>query len=81
MNAHPRGSASGPRPEVLLALAVCAALFLALLSGAAAGNAGAAATVPDRTTRANGVGAAIAWTECDPPGSGVQCATIRVPLD
>jgi pimeloyl-ACP methyl ester carboxylesterase len=26
-------------------------------------------------------GAAIAWTACDPPGSGLQCATVPVPLD
>jgi len=33
------------------------------------------------SARANGVGAPIAWGECDPPGEDLQCAQIRVPLD
>ena len=41
------------------------------------GDAGASGTHP----RANGVGAPIAWGECDPPGPDLQCAKIRVPLD
>ena len=27
------------------------------------------------------VGAPIAWGACDPPGEGLECARIRVPLD
>lgn len=30
---------------------------------------------------ANGVGAPIRWSECEPWGQGVECARIRVPLD
>jgi pimeloyl-ACP methyl ester carboxylesterase len=45
-----------------------------------AGYAGAAGGL-DRPPRASAVGAPIAWGECDPPGEGLQCARIRVPLD
>ena len=60
-------------PVLALALAgVCAAIVLA--PGAAPASQG----------RAPAVGAAtkgIAWVPCDPPGRGLQCARIRVPLD
>ena len=52
----------------------------ACLVALSAGDAGAAGA-PDRTPRANGVGAPIAWGVCDPPGPDLQCARIRVPLD
>jgi pimeloyl-ACP methyl ester carboxylesterase len=71
------GAVSDAARKVLLAVAALAGVCLAALSAGDAGAAGA----PDRTPRANGVGAPIAWAECDPPGSGVQCAKIRVPLD
>jgi pimeloyl-ACP methyl ester carboxylesterase len=67
-------------PRKGLAVVALAALAGVCLAALWAGDAGAAGA-PDRTPQANGVGAPIAWAECDPPGSGVQCATIRVPLD
>ena len=63
--------------KVLLAAAALAGACLVALSAGDAGAAGA----PDRTPRANGVGAPIPWGECNPPGEDLQCARIRVPLD
>ena len=60
--------------KVLLPAAALAAVSLVALSAGAAG-------APDRAARANGVGAPIAWGECDPAGEDLQCAKIRVPLD
>ena len=60
---------------MLLAVALSTALGLAAL--ATTDSAAARSPIADP----NGVGDPIAWTECDPPGSGVQCATIKVPLD
>ncbi len=61
-------------------LLAAAALGGAILVALSAGDAGAAGA-PDRTPRANGVGAPIPWGECNPPGEDLQCARIRVPLD
>jgi pimeloyl-ACP methyl ester carboxylesterase len=58
-------------PTVALA-AVC---LVALLSG----DAGAGG--PGSPRAAGQVGAPIPWAACDPPGEGLQCARIRVPLD
>src|SRR5688500_6153333 len=77
MNALATGAVSDAARKVFLALATLAGVCVVALSAGDAGAAGA----PDPTPRANGFGAPIAWDECDPPGSGVQCATIRVPLD
>ena len=63
--------------RVLLAAAALAGACLVALSAGDAGAAGA----PDRSPRANGVGAPIPWAACNPPGEGLQCARIRVPLD
>lgn len=63
--------------KVLVAVAMCAGVCAAPVSTGSAG----APTGPELTARANGVGAPIKWSECDPPGSGVLCANIRVPLD
>ena len=63
--------------KVLLAAAALGGACLVALSAGDAGAAGA----PDRTPRANGVGAPIPWGECNPPGEDLQCARIRVPLD
>ena len=49
--------------KVLLAAAALAGAGLVALSASAAG-------APDRAPRANGVGAPIAWGDCDPPGAG-----------
>ena len=62
------------------AFIAAAALAGACLVALSAGDAGAAGA-SDRAPRANGVGAPIAWGVCDPPGEGLQCAPIRVPLD
>ena len=63
--------------KLFLAATALAGVCLVALSAGDAGAAGA----PDRTPRANGVGAPIAWGVCDPPGPDLQCARIRVPLD
>ena len=63
------------RKVLLAAAALGGAILVALSAGDAAAGA------PDRTPRANGVGAPIAWGECNPPGEDLQCARIRVPLD
>ena len=63
------------RTVLLAAAALGGAILVALSAGDAAAGA------PDRTPRANGVGAPIPWGECNPPGEDLQCARIRVPLD
>ena len=63
------------RRVLLAAAALGGAILVALSAGDAAAGA------PDRTPRANGVGAPIPWGECNPPGEDLQCARIRVPLD
>ena len=63
------------RKVLLAAAALGGAILVALSAGDAAAGA------PDRTPRANGVGAPIPWGECNPPGEDLQCARIRVPLD
>ena len=67
----------GAAKRVLVAVAVCAGVCAGTVPTASAGAGGGL----ERTVGANGVGAPIQWSECDPPGSGVQCANIRVPLD
>jgi hypothetical protein len=62
--------------KVLVAAGALAAGFVAalLVGDTAAGGSG--------SPRAAGpVGAPIPWGACDPPGPGLQCARIRVPLD
>ena len=76
-NSSTTGPVAGSVRKVLLAAAALAGVCLVALSAGDAGAAGA----PDRAPRANGVGAPIAWGECDPPGEDLQCARIRVPLD
>src|SRR4051794_5436125 len=51
---------------------------VALLSLAAVG-----VTVPSAAAApaAGGATTAIAWSPCDPPGDGLDCATVSVPLD
>jgi pimeloyl-ACP methyl ester carboxylesterase len=64
------------RKVLVAAAALAAGCFVALSSvgDAVAGGSG--------SPRAAGpVGAPIPWAACDPPGEGLQCARIRVPLD
>jgi pimeloyl-ACP methyl ester carboxylesterase len=70
------GSVAGAASKVLLAAAALTAVCLVALS---AGNFSAAAPGPARS--AGAVSDSIPWGECNPPGEGLQCARIRVPLD
>ncbi|MGK2956433.1 MAG: alpha/beta fold hydrolase, partial [Solirubrobacterales bacterium] len=55
--------------------------ILGLVIAAAIGWGGTGAGAAAPSPRANGVGAPIDWTTCEPRVTGVECATIRVPLD
>jgi pimeloyl-ACP methyl ester carboxylesterase len=63
---------------ILAAMACVVALWAAGGAAAAPGPAHAAASGP---AYGGGVGAPIPWAACVPPGEGLQCARIRVPLD
>jgi pimeloyl-ACP methyl ester carboxylesterase len=70
------GCDAGVVRRILLAATALAAACVAALSaggvaGARAGSAHSAGAVSD----------SIPWGECSPPGEGLQCARIRVPLD
>jgi pimeloyl-ACP methyl ester carboxylesterase len=71
-----RHAVGAVRRTIVAAAALAGVCVIAQSAGQASG-----AGVSGSSPSANGVGAPIAWAECDPPGSGVQCATIRVPLD
>jgi pimeloyl-ACP methyl ester carboxylesterase len=76
MDSSSTGSFVAAVRQILVAAAALAAgCVVALPAGdAVAGGSG--------SPRAAGpVGAAIAWGACVPPGEGLQCARIRVPLD
>ena len=67
------GAAREFRPVRLGTIAVVALAFVAVSLSAPSG----AAASPAKGSAS----AAIAWTACDPPDSGLQCATVSVPLD
>jgi pimeloyl-ACP methyl ester carboxylesterase len=70
------GSEGGVVRRALLAATALAGACLVALSGG-----DAAAAEPRLARSAGGVSDSIPWGECDPPGEGLQCARIRVPLD
>ena len=61
------------------ALVAAAALAVGCVVALPAGDAVAGGSGSPRA--AGGVGAPIPWAACVPPGEGLQCARIRVPLD
>lgn len=63
------------RDPAVLAAAIAAACVVA--PSAAAG----VVDGPGLPSPGSAVGAPIVWGECDPPGEGLACARIRVPLD
>jgi len=67
------GAAREFRPVRLGTIAVVALAFVAVSLSAPSG----AAASPAKGSAS----AAIAWTACDPPGDGLECARVSVPLD
>ena len=67
------GAAREFRPVRLGTIAVVALAFVVVSLSAPSG----AAASPAKGSAS----AAIAWTACDPPGDGLECARVSVPLD
>ena len=81
MSIIPTGVAGARESVTRLANALVLALVLAGICAAIV-LAGGASTAAQSRMPAAGVGAkGVAWAACDPPGSRLQCARIRVPLD
>ena len=54
---------------------------VAVVLGLLAVSAGAAVTAPAAAASPGYSGPGIAWASCDPPGAGLECGTLSVPLD